>query len=277
MNSGVLFSLLIAHVLADFILQSSGMVIRRCSNDSHERIISNSYHTLIYGVLSFSSTIYNNLSFYPILITLILVLFHGFIDYQKGKIIANKPIMKYSIGLFLVDQFIHLISIFVAAYFISKKLHKLTQIQYALHRIIDLLQATIKNASPMESILIVIFLLLIGIWGVGIFIQILTNSIKYHGFSKILPLEFSVSENSNDNGVSRGGYIIGILERLIIISSVVSGQYTVIGFLVAIKSIARFKKLDDEKFAEYFIIGSFSSIFSAIIIGLLIKKLMVGI
>lgn len=47
----------------------------------------------------------------------------------------------------------------------------------------------------------------------------------------------------------------------------------VIGFILTVKSVARLKKFDDDRFVEIFIIGSFISFISAIIIGYIIKSL----
>jgi hypothetical protein len=44
------------------------------------------------------------------------------------------------------------------------------------------------------------------------------------------------------------------------------GQYTVIGLVITGKSIARYKKIADEKdFAEYYLIGTFYSILAVLV------------
>lgn len=44
-------------------------------------------------------------------------------------------------------------------------------------------------------------------------------------------------------------------------------QYVAISIIVAAKSIARFEELKDRRFAEYYLIGTLSSILFATIIG----------
>ena len=46
-----------------------------------------------------------------------------------------------------------------------------------------------------------------------------------------------------------------------------------IGFILTIKSVVRFKKLSNDSFAEYFIIGTFLSFIPAILCGVIIKSL----
>lgn len=64
------------------------------------------------------------------------------------------------------------------------------------------------------------------------------------------------------------GRVIGILERLIIFVLVLKGEYGALGFVIAAKSFARFKELDDRKFAEYFLVGTLASVSSAVAIAL---------
>ena len=63
-----------------------------------------------------------------------------------------------------------------------------------------------------------------------------------------------------DSGFANGGKIIGILERLLIFFLLLLGQFSTIGLVIAAKSLARFRDLDDRKCAEYYIIGTFLSL-----------------
>lgn len=62
------------------------------------------------------------------------------------------------------------------------------------------------------------------------------------------------------------GRLIGIVERLLIMLLAVAGQYGAIGFVLAAKSIARFKKLDDQQFAEYYLLGTLLSALIALLV-----------
>ena len=64
------------------------------------------------------------------------------------------------------------------------------------------------------------------------------------------------------------GATIGILERLVVVSLVLAGQAAAIGLVVAAKTLARFKQLDDRRFAEYYLLGTLASVAVALITGL---------
>src|SRR6266545_6477397 len=64
------------------------------------------------------------------------------------------------------------------------------------------------------------------------------------------------------------GRTIGALERAIALTLVLLGQFGALGLIVAAKSVARFKALEDREFAEYFLIGTLASLLLALAGGL---------
>ncbi|MGH2466384.1 MAG: DUF3307 domain-containing protein [Candidatus Limnocylindrales bacterium] len=67
----------------------------------------------------------------------------------------------------------------------------------------------------------------------------------------------------------RVGQAIGVLERLLVVVLVLLRAEAAIGFVLAAKTIARFKQLDDREFAEYYLLGTLASISVAFFSGLL--------
>jgi Protein of unknown function (DUF3307) len=67
---------------------------------------------------------------------------------------------------------------------------------------------------------------------------------------------------------ARVGAVIGILERVIVVALVLVGQYAAIGLVVTAKTIARFRQLEDRQFAEYYLLGTLASIATAILTGM---------
>jgi len=63
------------------------------------------------------------------------------------------------------------------------------------------------------------------------------------------------------------GSIIGNFERVLAFLLVYNQQYSALGFVLTAKSIARMKKLEDEHFAEYYLIGTFCSMTLAFFLG----------
>jgi hypothetical protein len=56
------------------------------------------------------------------------------------------------------------------------------------------------------------------------------------------------------------GLVIGVLERLLIVALVLGHAEAAIGLVVAAKTLARFKQLDDRSFAEYYLLGTLASV-----------------
>lgn len=74
--------------------------------------------------------------------------------------------------------------------------------------------------------------------------------------------------------VPGSGRAIGILERVLLLPLVILGEWGGIGLILAAKSLARFKELDSRPFAEYYLIGTLTSVVVATATGLLVRLLL---
>jgi len=85
--------------------------------------------------------------------------------------------------------------------------------------------------------------------------------------------QWSRQFESDDDGTLRGaGTYIGILERLFIIIAILTSNLSVIGFLLAAKSVFRFGDLsrsEDRMLTEYILIGTLLSFLIAILTGII--------
>jgi len=72
------------------------------------------------------------------------------------------------------------------------------------------------------------------------------------------------------------GRAIGALERAVGLSLVLLGEYGALGLIIAAKSLARFKALEDRDFAEYFLIGTLSSLLLALLGGIAVRLVLSG-
>ena len=137
--------------------------------------------------------------------------------------------------------------------------------------------------SLKESILIIFINIFIATFGVGIFIKTLMNHLSSNN-NKVNSEKGNWDQNdqiitnnnlNNENiGIPNGGFTIGLLERTFILLSIIINYPMMIGFILTIKSVVRFKKLSNDSFAEYFIIGTFISFIPAIFCGVIIKTLL---
>jgi hypothetical protein len=67
------------------------------------------------------------------------------------------------------------------------------------------------------------------------------------------------AESGEEGHQARVGRLIGWLERLLICGFALAGQFAAVGFVLAAKSMARFKALDDREFAEQYVLGTLLS------------------
>lgn len=68
------------------------------------------------------------------------------------------------------------------------------------------------------------------------------------------------------------GRVIGILERLLVCTLTLLGEFSAIAFVITAKSIARYEKMKDDKdFAEIYLVGTLASVASAIAVPLLVR------
>jgi hypothetical protein len=72
-----------------------------------------------------------------------------------------------------------------------------------------------------------------------------------------------------ERGLKRAGATTGVLARMLVLTLVLLGQYASIALIFTAKSIARFEELKDREFAEYYLIGTLSSILFAMLVGIL--------
>ena len=64
----------------------------------------------------------------------------------------------------------------------------------------------------------------------------------------------------------KAGRIIGGLERLILAIGIITHSWEVLAAVIALKTVSRFKDLDEKPFAEYFLVGSLFSILWAVFV-----------
>lgn len=84
------------------------------------------------------------------------------------------------------------------------------------------------------------------------------------------------AEEDASSGVEGSGRLIGKLERTIALVLILFGQWAAIVLLVAAKSIARFEELKERRFAEYYLVGTLSSLLVAIVVGLALSFALFG-
>lgn len=82
----------------------------------------------------------------------------------------------------------------------------------------------------------------------------------------VILIRFPTEESE---GLKGAGTAIGCLERFLTLTLVLVGQYEAIALILAAKSIARFQELKKREFAEYYLIGTLSSMLFAMLVGII--------
>ena len=75
------------------------------------------------------------------------------------------------------------------------------------------------------------------------------------------------------HGCRNAGAIIGGMERFLIAICLLTGNFVSIGIVIAAKSVARFKYISKQEYAEYFLIGTFYSLLFTMAVYYLVFKL----
>lgn len=236
-NYEILLKLLIAHLIGDFVFQTSGWIKKKRENKL--KTFHFYIHCILHGLLAYILVYNLNLFWIP----LVILITHFAIDVVKIYFFGRN---KY---WFYIDQILHITVILILWIFGTNQ-------QYAVFRFAgDLLSDekfwliifTYLLVSKPASVVISEF---IGRWN---------------------------DETIFKNTLRDAGKWIGYLERFLIVTFILIGQIQAIGFMLAAKSIFRFgdlKEYRDIKFTEYILIGTLSSFSIAIIAGIIAKKIL---
>jgi hypothetical protein len=81
-------------------------------------------------------------------------------------------------------------------------------------------------------------------------------------------------DSSEGSGPDGAGWRIGILERWLILGLGWAGQWGAVGLVLTAKSVARFKKMDEQGFAEIYLIGTMTSALVAMVSGAVLAILL---
>lgn len=229
----------IAHLIGDFILQNKKIVTaKRQLKLSSLHLYS---HCIIHGVLVYLISM-NWQNWFP---PMLIIIAHFIIDtwkiYQKNTLFS-----------FVVDQILHILSIIIIWAFYNNPIE--------IYIAIEQLQ---KNIS--------FWILLTGygiiIWPLSIMLGLATQKWR---------VQIQDQLASNENSLAEAGRWIGIFERVMVFTFIITNHFEGIGLLITAKSILRFNDIKgpgQRKEAEYVLIGTLMSFCTSIVIGLIFRYL----
>ncbi|GHU69388.1 hypothetical protein FACS189413_08250 [Bacteroidia bacterium] len=218
---------LLAHLLADFNFQPQRWCIVK-----ETKIVSKElcYHTIIVFVCSFV------LSFNPcfVLASFLIALSHFGIDILKNWFSKKKWLRR---SIFFIDQVLHILVILAVVHLFY----------FAEYEFI------IPSIADSYHLILLILMWVACTKPSNIFIK------KYMESAGIML--------KDNQPLLKAGRIIGSLERILSFLLITINQFAAVGFIIAAKSILRFRDKDTAK-TEYVLIGSLLSFGIAIFLGI---------
>lgn len=227
----IILIMLVAHLIGDYYFQS-----RKMSSQKKHDISALILHGSIYLFIALLPFFRYNFDFYVLIVGAIIGGAHFVIDFISYFLAKSEKIAANDKWLFICDQILHLVVIFVAVKLFEDKFSDITY-QSLLgidNNILKWIAAILFAGKP-------------------------ANIIFKKVFAKYRPLP----ENKEEEGGSRqyAGGIIGALERILTLVCIAINSYAGIGLILTAKSIARYDKISkNPQFAEYYLIGTLSSI-----------------
>jgi hypothetical protein len=236
MAINLLLRLIIAHLLTDFVFQPSTWVKDRKEKQirSHKLI----WHVIVTTVVAYVFSGLYTCWWLPV----VIFVSHYLIDLAKSYL-PNKFIY------FAADQLMHLVVIFVIWLIISK------QWPAIISSVTEIVENTRFWILTLGYILVT--------WPLGILIGLATARWRN---------DLAATKEAQE-GLENAGKWIGICERVLILTFVLTNQYTAIGFLITAKSILRFGDKDKqaEKKTEYILVGTLVSFAASALLGIAIS------
>jgi hypothetical protein len=224
---------IMSHLLSDFTFQSEKWA--KYKNEKGFKSEYLKWHVLIVFVVSWVLSF--QLKF--IFVSAAIAVFHLVLDGLKAAIFNHSKIKKYA---FFIDQTLHIIILVV---FVLIFIH------------LSIICPYVHLPFNKHWLLIITGYLFIT-KPANIFIK-----------EVFLSYEINIG---NVEVIPNAGMLIGISERILVLTLILYGQFEAVGFIIAAKSILRFKDTDTAR-TEYVLIGSLLSFGIAILTGIGIQMI----
>ncbi|MES2387047.1 MAG: DUF3307 domain-containing protein [Bacteroidota bacterium] len=243
MEITLLLRLLTAHLLTDFVFRPASWVAERKAKKVKSL-------KLPLHVFITASTAYIFSGLYTCWqIPLAIFISHYIIDTAKAYLPDNLTFL-------ILDQLMHVLVI--AGIWLVKDEH--------LQAVTNMLYAAAANRNFWLISVAYIFVA----WPLGILIG------KAIGKATAVWRDHINTSPENKEGLADAGKWIGICERTLILTFILSNQYEGIGFLITAKSLLRFgeKEQDQQKKTEYILVGTLISFAASTLIGVMLVSAM---
>lgn len=250
--SKFIMAVLLAHLLADFPLQTS-VIVQGKSRGNRAYFVHGAIHFFVLAIciVVFAGPEWlSSLWFW--LSAVVYVALHLGIDMAKHRLVGAKKLPDSTL-VFLLDQALHVCTIFALVWFLARP-------DWAAVRS-ELRWSPVTSERVLQAAVVYVAVVFAG----GYLIRYMTRNLAA-GIHKA---------GETTEQVKNAGLYIGWLERFLVMTAILVQSPSMVGLILTGKSIARFPELK-ERFAEYFLIGTLLSITLAVLGGLLLAKLWYG-
>lgn len=273
MNSPSLIIFFTAHIIGDYYLQNNRLAKSKEKNIKHLVV-----HGILYSIpylILFLLSAKSVLFFYACLTAIILHFVIDLLKYFFCKLYLTKKrhssIQVIKCFLYLFDQGLHILTILLIIFFWGSTLKPINGLR-------DFLK--FFHFDTIDTIKWILLVLLM-------YKPVNITFNKIFSSYKPLPMDSDILSNENcvllassidkdkkktdviyhtNSNNRKAGAVIGFLERILILILINIGQFSAIGLVLTAKSIARYEMISkDQEFGEYYLIGTFTSVLSAIL------------
>jgi hypothetical protein len=255
-------ALYLAHLLTDFIFQSSHLVQQKKNGQALGYFKHGAIHYLCAILAAALFLPGEAFTFHFQVAAIALTLAHLLVDVCKIQFAKSRPVADGAI-LFVVDQIVHFITVVLAACWVER-----TPPSSLARASLQALRGQSNRILPLLIVYVVV------IFACGYLIRFVTKPLMRHiGPSKTQPTD---SPRETPAQLGNAGMYIGWLERFLVLTALLLHSPATVGLIIAAKSIARYPQFHREQFAEYFLIGTLLSICTAFVGGIVLMKVFFG-
>ena len=222
-----------AHLVAEFIFQTEKTAARKNTNKKLLAV-----HGAVY-FLCITAASFAAISIEHVLWPVVIVsLSHVIIDWVKTRF-RNEHF-----AVFIVDQVLHILIIVLVCLLFELGEHTGGLLKAA---------TTKWPENDVSRVIAIALMYLIALTPSAVLVR------------KALTHMTGSLKKENKDSEKRAGYLIGMLERVFVVTLILVSQWAAIGLILAAKSLARFKQLEEKEFAEVYLIGTLLSVALAVV------------
>lgn len=266
--------LILAHLLADFILQPASLIALKQSRNTPRKFWNSGvfWHSVVHLAVSTALLVLWGLWTKSALLAVVCIFAaHYLID-------RFKFLWKPGTWVFLLDQVLHIVCIYLILLAFGLAASPVPLVGLAVSFGQHNLPLSLSSKLALGAMCVIGL-----VWVSGHLVKNILGSLRLRSFDSLkkpagensaaglekLPM-LAEDKNGQPAEASTGMYI-GYLERLLVGVFMVSGIYTGLGLLGTLKTLARFKQLENREITEYFILGTMLSMLLGMLFGALLR------